>query len=338
MVFKQMQLTNINNLQHLLLEITSHCNLHCPQCPRFQSDGYLQNFLTPAHLDFYVLEKSVNLEVLSNLEKVTFEGDYGDCLMHPQIENFIDFFKSVPQIKLVTNGSIRNINWYKHVAQYSNVEITFSIDGLEDTNSYYRINSDWNKIIKNVKSFINAGGVAHWKFIVFKHNQHQIEQARELSKQLGFTSFTTQYSNRNFFGTTNWPVMIDGVYQYDLEISDAIDPKPGKTHIISSSRANEFTCPECDKPWLLGNNNTLYVNHRGHLLPCCMTSAVTYANGISDRLFRKIIGNINDIDLHHHSIIEILNSDFYTHRLKESWNNEKTAHHLCVASCSKKTR
>jgi len=321
-----------------MLEITSHCNLHCPQCPRFQSDGYLQHFLTPGHLDFHVLEDSISPEVLYNLEKVTLEGDYGDALMHPQIDKFLDFFKSVPTIKIYTNGTIRNAEWYQRVAEYPNLEIMFSIDGLEDTNSYYRINSDWKKIIKNVQNFIQAGGIAHWKFIVFKHNQHQIDQAREFSKQLGFASFTTQYSNRNFFGETNWPVMIDGVYQYDLIITDQIDPKQGKPHIIASSTEKEFTCPECDKPWLLGNNDTLYINHRGHLLPCCMTSAVTYANGISDRLFRKIIGNINDIDLHHHTITEILKSDFYTHRLKDSWNSKKTAHHICVSSCSKKAR
>lgn len=328
----------INNLKELLLEITSHCNLHCPQCPRFQEDGQLQKFLKPGHLDFDIFKQQIGNRVLSNLECVTFEGDYGDCVMHPDIDKFLDFFKNVPRVQIYTNGSIRNPEWYKKIAQqYSNVEIVFSIDGLEDTNDYYRINSDWKRIIKNVTSYIQSGGVAHWKFIVFKHNQHQIEQAKALSEQLGFKSFETNYSNRNFFGKTSWPVMINGEYQYDLAISDHIQPTVNKTHIIASSNDSDFSAPQCTKPWLPVEGDTMYINYRGHVLPCCMTSAVTWSNGMSDRLFRKIIGNVNDIDLHHYSIEEILNSDFYTHRLRDSWNSVKTAHHICKYFCSKKS-
>jgi len=281
-----------------------------------------------------VFEKSISKNVLNNLNIASFEGDYGDAVMHPEIDKFLNFFKKVPLIEIYTNGSIRNTQWYKKIAQYKNLEIVFSIDGLEDTNSYYRINSNWHKIINNATSFIDAGGTAHWKFIVFKHNQHQVEQARTLSKKLGFKSFTVNYTNRNFFGKTSWPVMIDGVYQHNLLANDFVDPtKKNKTHIIASSDKN-FKAPQCHKPWLPVTGDTIYINHRGHVLPCCMTSATTWSNGMSDRLFRKIIGNIDDIDLHCHNIEEILNSDFYTHRLKQSWNSIKTAHHFCKHFCS----
>ena len=35
-----------------------------------------------------------------------------------------------------------------------------------------------------------------WKYIVFKHNQHQIKQAKELSVELGFDSFKLEHSDR----------------------------------------------------------------------------------------------------------------------------------------------
>ena len=36
-----------------------------------------------------------------------------------------------------------------------------------------------------MKWYIKAGGVARWEFLVFKHNQHQIEEARQLANELG---------------------------------------------------------------------------------------------------------------------------------------------------------
>lgn len=319
------------DIKRLMLEITSHCNLHCPQCPRFQEDGHLQKFLTPDHLDFNVLKNSIGDHVLSNLDEVIFEGDYGDCVMHPQIDQYIEFFKNVPLVTIFTNGSIRNSKWYEKIAQYSNVEIVFSIDGLEDTNHIYRINSNWKKIVENVSSFTKSGGTAHWKFLVFKHNQHQIDKAKELSQKLGFASFDAVHTNRNFFNKESWPVMIDGEYQYDLLISDSKNVNREKTSIIASSEAEKFNCPGCNKYWI----NTLYINHKGCVLPCCMTSGVTWSNGMSDRLFKKIIGNLDDIDLHINTVDDILKSDFYTFKLYESWKSIKTAHHICVWHCTK---
>ena len=72
----------------------------------------------------------------------------------------------------------------------------FGIDGLEDTNHIYRQGTVFKQIIRNVKAFIQAGGRAQWDFIVFKHNEHQVEKAGELSKKLGFEIFSIKRSNR----------------------------------------------------------------------------------------------------------------------------------------------
>ena len=66
-----------------------------------------------------------------------------------------------------------------------------SIDGLEDTHSYYRQGTNWKKIINNAKSFISSGGRAVWQFIPFAHNEHQIKSCIRLSQQLGFKEFKT---------------------------------------------------------------------------------------------------------------------------------------------------
>ena len=328
----QLDLAKINSFT---FEPSTFCNLHCPQCPRYDTNGYLDKNLTQGHLSLDSMVKNFDLTKLPSLQNVIFEGDYGDPMMNPEIDQFVDFFKDIESIKLITNGSIRNKDYFANLATHKNLQVTFSIDGLEDTNHIYRINSNWNKTIANAKSFINAGGNATWKYIIFKHNQHQVDEARQLASELGFVNFQTQHSNRNFWGDSIWPVYVDGNYQYDLEITDimALD-LPTKSHDKANSINNDntnFKSPECNG-WM--DTGKLYVNYLGHLLPCCMTSGVTWKDTISDRLFRKIIGNIDDINLNIHNISDIEQSDFYRFRLFNSWNSVKTCHNTCVGSCS----
>mgnify|MGYP000657292039 CR=1 FL=1 len=67
-----------------------------------------------------------------------------------------------------------NEEFWKKLASYDRVRVLFGIDGLNDTNHLYRINVNWDALMRNVKSYISNGGTASWQFIVFDHNQHQI--------------------------------------------------------------------------------------------------------------------------------------------------------------------
>lgn len=39
----------------------------------------------------------------------------------------------------------------------------------------------WQIILKNMRGFFAAGGSAEWDFIVFRHNEHQVDAARASS-------------------------------------------------------------------------------------------------------------------------------------------------------------
>ena len=69
---------------------------------------------------------------------------------------------------VTTNGSIGSRDTWLTLAK-EDVEVVFSIDGLHDTNHLYRQDVQWNKIMERVKWFIENGGNATWKFIIFKH-------------------------------------------------------------------------------------------------------------------------------------------------------------------------
>jgi MoaA/NifB/PqqE/SkfB family radical SAM enzyme len=72
----------------------------------------------------------------------------------------------------------------------------FSVDGLDDTNHLYRKNTNFDKILANMKAYREAGGIAQWDYLAFKHNAHQIGTARQLAKDLGFTKFNLKKTTR----------------------------------------------------------------------------------------------------------------------------------------------
>ena len=191
----------------------------------------------------------------------------------------------------------------------NNIEVRFSIDGLEDTNHLYRQDVEWNKIMDRVKWFIDAGGNAIWKWIPFLHNKHQEEETRALSKELGFKEFLVEYHVRNY-GTvldkdanvTHWILPADG----------SLEPKPyyvkggieryKQTHanFIPEEKVYDIVCEhERDK--------SVFIDAQGRIGPCCYQG----------------------FDLPELPFVQV--KDFS--KLKESWTTKK-CNPVCALSCS----
>jgi sulfatase maturation enzyme AslB (radical SAM superfamily) len=97
-----------------------------------------------------------------------------------------------PVINMSTNGSGRSEKWWKEFASLlsPNDVIEFAIDGLEDTNHIYRVNSKWDTIIMAITTLRNNfSGMINWRYIIFEHNYSQVAEANRLAIQLGFNQF-----------------------------------------------------------------------------------------------------------------------------------------------------
>jgi tetratricopeptide (TPR) repeat protein len=184
------------DIRRVSVEITSRCNAACPQCPR------TDNLILPmAELKMEDIERIFPKEFCSQLDFVYMCGNYGDAMTSNTTIPAIEYWHrmGIPHIGLYTNGSGRNPEWWQAVAKAMTGEfdrVTFSIDGLADTNSIYRQNTNWDKIMQSVNSFIQAGGKAVWHYLIFEHNQHQVESARALAEELGFVEFVPKATSR----------------------------------------------------------------------------------------------------------------------------------------------
>ncbi|MBC8435622.1 MAG: radical SAM protein, partial [Proteobacteria bacterium] len=164
----------IDTIESITIEATNFCNAKCPQCARYNYYGELQKDLPLMHINTNNL-LNLPLQKMKSLKKIKFNGNYGDPLMHPQIDKIFETFQNYA-MTVSTNASLRSIAWWEKLAKY-NMKVKFAIDGLEDTHSLYRRNTDYKKIMDNAKAFINAGGNAEWQYIIFKHNEHQVDEA-----------------------------------------------------------------------------------------------------------------------------------------------------------------
>jgi hypothetical protein len=197
---------NFSELNQLHIELTNACNAACPMCTRFHVNSPLVR--PDLEIDQITLEKFKNYfppEVIEKCEVILFCGVHGDPGMARDLFEICEYIgQANPKttIRMNTNGGMRKPEFWsklgdlfaKKVEDHWSWQVTFSIDGLADTNHLYRRNVDWDKLMANVNAFINAGGRAEWDYLIFKHNEHQIDEAKELSKKLGFYSFVPKKS------------------------------------------------------------------------------------------------------------------------------------------------
>jgi hypothetical protein len=129
-------------------------------------------------------------------------GNYGDPAAGRHTQEIYQYFRSVnPTIILGmnTNGALQDRSWWYDLGRLFNQSkdyVVFSIDGLADSNHIYRRNVNWTKLMNNIRAYISAGGSAHWDMLVYRYNEHQVDECERLARDIGFTWFRAKISKR----------------------------------------------------------------------------------------------------------------------------------------------
>jgi MoaA/NifB/PqqE/SkfB family radical SAM enzyme len=239
------KLFNHYDVKIVHLEPTDVCNAACPLCARETDTTFDKN--QQHHLTVDQVAKIFSAGDIKNLNKMFMCGNYGDPAAANYCLELFKYFRSHnPNIVLGmnTNGSLRNTKWWEKLADILTQPqdyVVFSIDGLEDTNHVYRINTVWEKIIENAQAFINNGGRAHWEMLVYHHNEHQVDDATALAEKLGFKWFRAKVSKRRLANELKYPVFW-----------------PSR----STNKSGEIKC------MALGENS-IFVSATGKVSPCC---------------------------------------------------------------------
>lgn len=339
----------LDQIARVHVELTTRCNARCPMCPR-NYRGYDFNSgypITELSLeDFKQIFKPEFLKQLrapalfpGDVYGVSFNGNLGDfAAARDGLEIVKYLVENDTEVSIYTNGSLRSPNWWRQFAM-PKVRIGFALDGLEDTHSIYRQDTDWNRVIENASAFIAAGGHAIWRFIPFDHNRHQEEQCKKLAEKLGFKHFENIYDGRD-----NGPV-----FNRDGSFSHQIGPKwnPADTSVpdikpLLESHITWFDHRtvqiEKDRPTteiscLHIRRKELYVSADGSVYPCCFLGF--YPNTMNhpgNQQLKELVQENNAL------VYGLEHSINWFNRVEETWAKPSIKEgrlYQCVSSCGR---
>lgn len=316
---------NLENIKEIHIELTSKCQARCPMCPRRVNGGMLNPLINLTEVDIDTFKKWFSPEIIKQLRSFLFCGNLGDPIIAHDCLEILEYLKETnPDISLSmhTNGSARTTEWWTRVAN-TKTHVVFGIDGLADTHHLYRISTDWNKIIENARAFIQAGGIAEWHMLAFKHNEHQIEECERLAKEIGFSNFSVKHTSR--FTEPKMHVIDDLGYT---------------THILYPTQKSLDMIPkakeaQCEKSPVIHckakKYSQIYISADGTVSPCCwldfswilprQTSRIDYMDRIGE------FPNLNK-----QSLTEIFESGYFR-KIESTWNNDPLKE--CSKQCGK---
>lgn len=175
------------------IEPTTACNLKCPQCP-----SGLRQFSRPTG-NLKLDTNKVILDGLgSNLQYINYYFQ-GEPFINP---HFLDAVKEARKRNIYvltsTNAHFISEGAAKAVVDSGMSEVIISIDGItQETYENYRIEGNLSKVIEGTKNLVAAKKNAQsefpivtFQFLVSKQNEHEIEQAKKLTHQLGVDHIT----------------------------------------------------------------------------------------------------------------------------------------------------
>ena len=246
------------NVKGLHIELTNKCYLKCPKCPRtlFIDKFGIKNWEN-YDLKLEHLKSFLNIDLTDKI--INFCGNYGDSIYHPEFLDIVKWFKEQNSlIKIVTNGSYKNKIWWENLTGLlsENDEICFSIDGIPENFTNYRINADWKSISVGLDVVGNSQVHSAWKYIPFNFNEFDIESAKKISDSFNINEFRIEPSYR--FEETD-----DLIPESDKKIHVSTVAKIHWQKLDQFSRKDQLIDPECKSE---GNH---FISADGYYLPCC---------------------------------------------------------------------
>jgi hypothetical protein len=337
-----------NELKQIHLEITNNCQASCPMCARNRNGGQENPLINLNDWTLEDFKTIMSLEVLNQVDGFFFCGNFGDPILNKDLLDMCKYSTEVNpnlDIRIHTNGSAKSISWWKDLAVSlpKTHNVVFALDGLEDTHSIYRIGTDFNKIIKNAKAFIEAGGTAEWCFIRFKHNQDQVDIARQMSKDLGFKSFVVKNSSRFLLEPKSNVVDKNGAVVYALEpATDTPLTFIDKKMIDSYKQILNESVIDCQS----FNQKEIYIDAFKNIFPCCWIASTPYTyidNNDAASIRYKILdeyntliaafGGLTNLNAVNHSIESIVNSEAYHTIWYKFWKEKMLI--TCARMCGR---
>jgi MoaA/NifB/PqqE/SkfB family radical SAM enzyme len=259
-------------------------------CDRNENGGVDNRWIDNSELTLEDCKRIFSPAFIRQLKTMYMCGNLGDPIVaRDTLEVFKYFREHNPKmwLSMNTNAGAKDVEWWQEIAKVlgKNGTVIFSVDGLGDTNHLYRQNVVWANVERNMRAFIGAGGRARWDFIIFGHNEHQVEEAERLAMEWGVEKFQKKKSGR-FFTAKSEQKDVHQARNRKGEQTQAI-AKPNKIEhqnlALLKQKEIEKTYGSmtdyynsCSIQCKAIEKREIFITAEGLLMPCCWTAGRMY--------------------------------------------------------------
>jgi len=330
------------DIKTIHLENTQNCQASCPMCDRNQNGGALNPHIDLSELTLNDCKRMFEPSFIAQLKTMYMCGNLGDPIVARDTLEIFQYFREHNKnmwLSMNTNAGARDKAWWTELANVLGKmgTVIFSVDGLRDTNHIYRQGVNWDNVERSMQAFIAAGGRARWDFLIFEHNQHQVEQAETLSKEWGFEKFQAKKTGRFVNAKSE-----------KKESHQAVNRKGVKTNEIKKPK-KEFQNAALKKQDMLiekygsmdayydvvpinckvKDEGNLFITAEGLAMPCCWTAGQMYkwylpkqSTQIWD--FIEAAGGKDVLNAKKHGLRAVFDSGIFDN-IEASWNKKSCA-------------
>ncbi len=256
------------------IEPTTSCNLRCPQCP-----SGLRQFSRPTGM----LDMATYKNAIDQLGKtLTYLTLYfqGEPYLNP---SFLDMvaYASHKNIYTATSTNAHYLDDAncKKTIEFGLDRLIISLDGItEESYKKYRIGGQLEKVMEGTRNLVvwkkklkSKTPYIIWQFIVFGHNEHEIEDVKKLAKNSGVDHLAFKSAQ-----------------VYNFETGSDLIPKNDKYSRYSFSKATfkikNKLLNHCWRMW-----QGCVITWDGKVVPCCFDKDTSYRLGeLSQKTFAEI--------------------------------------------------
>lgn len=178
------------------IDACSMCQLNCPRCFMRMYPKKVKNGCGLGYLKFKDFKKIVN----ENDFKLIELSNNGEIFLNPELLDIIKYAdKKGVDLSAYTGV---NLNYLpdkiaEALVKYKFYELTVSIDAATpETYKIYRRGGDFDTVINNIKKinyykkkYNSEYPIMEYKFILFGHNEHEIDMAMKMAKKLNMKMY-----------------------------------------------------------------------------------------------------------------------------------------------------
>lgn len=246
----------------ITIETGNICNLRCPLCPTGTSETKVpKGMLTLERFQHIIHQLGPTTETLDFF-------DWGEPFLNKDLLEMVRYGKRrYPHMRIVISSNL-NI---PHCTEAKAAEIVssgldhliMSVDGAtQDVYAKYRVGGKLDEVFRNMRWLVSAKQAAArprpalvWNYLVFRHNEHEVEAARQLASEIGVdftaTAMRTDCGEEIF-------LPLDERLRRD---GDWIPENPQYSQYSHEALARRVN--DCTKPW-----KTVAINWDGYVVPC----------------------------------------------------------------------